>query len=575
VNLRREATALLAITLAIACDPSRASDPRRLPDVEHPQRDAKPDDNDEGSDGGNGTTSVPGERASDAHAEPTPPAVDAGLGASPPDAGLLKPEGVECNGLFCDVFATCEGADEPTCECAPGLQGDGQRCEDVDECQQAEPVCSANSTCHNTFASYTCSCNVGYVREGDTCVVDSTCVNSPCDEAATCQEVDGNLRCDCDDGSFGNGFFCAPDDTCADAPCGAEGECVAVDDDTRGHVCLCPLGFAGDSQCMACGEELKLEDPALERAVRRQLGRSEEDERPILVADLAGNTTLNAARFGVTNLSGLECWPTLRSVDLSYNEELDTRGVSALGALNQLLDLRLDCTHVTDLQVLSGHTRLHSLSLNVLNCDEPTTIETDAPLASLGQLEVLDLRGQKLAGGSGLGKLHNLRTLWFGYNELRHVSELPDLPLLRELDVSFNQLEGLDTLGRFSRLQYLNVSNNQLTDLDVTTQLARLGFLNASDNRITELPDWQNQRDLRELNLSNNRISSVAGLQQLSQLRWVNIAANSVTNLSALVHGSLRGTLVIAGNPLACSEQASIIATLRSVGIDLQGGCVP
>jgi Calcium-binding EGF domain/Leucine rich repeat/EGF-like domain/Leucine Rich repeat len=564
--MQRRITILLSLTVALlsACAEEHASYLARSDD-DHPGAGVS-------ADGGRDAGASVGRSQVNPGAEPSnsafTPNLDAGASVE-----TLAP-GVSCANLVCDVFATCEGEKEPRCTCAQGLEGDGQRCADIDECQQAEPACAAHATCRNTFGSYSCDCNQGYVRDGDGCVADAACADSPCAPSATCSEVAGALTCECEAGSFGNGFRCTAQDACADEPCGEGGVCTTVAGQEPGYTCACKLGFFGVTECSACGSVLELYDPELERAVRQQLGRSDEDSGLISLLELSEHTTLNASDFGVRSLEGLECWSTLQVLDLSYNDELTTDAAQALASLTQLTELRLDCSQVTDLSYLLGHPRLQVLRANVLNCAESVPLNDVALLGSLPRLEVLDLRGQKLSDASFLAELRNLRSLWLGYNELNSLDDFARLPLLRELDLSYNQISSVDALDRFPRLEYLNVTGNHLTSLQATAELPQLRELSASENRLRSLPDWQSSSELRELNVSYNQVTSAESLENLSQVTWVNLAGNALATLAPLLGGTLRGTLVVAGNPLPCETARAQIGELRGLGIDVQGECV-
>lgn len=539
-------------------------------DVKTPAYTDDPEDvRDAGADGttanGTGTKVNPGKTSGSGTVDPK----DAGT--NPNESP--EPVGVSCAELTCSVYATCVGGADPKCACASGLEGDGQRCEDVNECE--ESPCGENATCHNTFGAYFCSCNPGYVLEDDSCVPESACEDSPCDANATCSDDNGAVTCSCDEGTFGNGYYCVEQDACADEPCGENGTCITVANAEAAYVCACELGFAGTAECTACGTHLELRDAKLEAAVRRQLGLSEDDANPIALEDLRLYTSLDVSRADVKDLSGLQCWSTLQSLDLSYNDKLTSNNVGALKQLNALTQLKLDCSGVTDLSILAGHPHLRSLSANVLNCEDPALLDSLEPLKSLPQLEVLDVRGQGLTDGSAATGLRNLRELWFGYNQLESLEQLSDLPLLRELDVSFNRLEDLDGLLQFPRLQYLNLNSNRLRDLKSTTALGALKALNASGNRVKELPNWVNNRALRELDLSYNELSSVQALAALEQLTLVDVSSNAITTLAPLRDGELRGTVFVFGNPLSCETEAPVMAELRTLGLAVKGECEP
>ncbi|OUC47156.1 putative calcium binding EGF domain protein, partial [Trichinella nativa] len=60
------------------------------------------------------------------------------------------------------------GAPVIRCQCMVGYKGDGEKCEDVDECE-AENVCDPNADCLNVPGSYHCQCREGYSGNGTTC----------------------------------------------------------------------------------------------------------------------------------------------------------------------------------------------------------------------------------------------------------------------------------------------------------------------------------------------------------------------------------------------------------------------
>ncbi|XP_077974758.1 IgGFc-binding protein-like [Styela clava] len=56
---------------------------------------------------------------------------------------------------------------------------------------------------------FTCTCLDGYIRDGRNCRR-PTCSDDPCDEDATCSEDDGLIQCKCNQGYQGDGYFCGP-----------------------------------------------------------------------------------------------------------------------------------------------------------------------------------------------------------------------------------------------------------------------------------------------------------------------------------------------------------------------------
>ncbi|KAM1917223.1 hypothetical protein ACFX13_036849 [Malus domestica] len=73
------------------------------------------------------------------------------------------------NGLH---FSACSNSESSGCKCPQGFQGDGHKCEDIDECK-AHTACQCDGcSCKNTWGGYNCKCKAGqlYMKEQDTCI---------------------------------------------------------------------------------------------------------------------------------------------------------------------------------------------------------------------------------------------------------------------------------------------------------------------------------------------------------------------------------------------------------------------
>ena len=120
------------------------------------------------------------------------------------------------------------------------FSGDGESCEDVDECASDDSnLCQGE--CINEAGSYSCSCGAGYVLIGAYgCGDIDECNDSPCDANASCNNIDGGYECSCNAGYSGDGASCSDVDECADSPCSADGKCSNTD---GGFECACNRGF--------------------------------------------------------------------------------------------------------------------------------------------------------------------------------------------------------------------------------------------------------------------------------------------------------------------------------------------
>ena len=67
----------------------------------------------------------------------------------------------ECFGVLnnCHEKAFCTNSEATfNCECNKGYEGDGKKCDDIDECLQ-EDICPEHAICENSDGSYDCHCD--------------------------------------------------------------------------------------------------------------------------------------------------------------------------------------------------------------------------------------------------------------------------------------------------------------------------------------------------------------------------------------------------------------------------------
>ncbi|XP_052261338.1 mucin-like protein [Dreissena polymorpha] len=140
--------------------------------------------------------------------------------------------------------------------CPLGLQGNGQDCQDVDECLQTTPkVC--DQICTNKVGSYTCSCNSGYMLQPDlkTCLDYDECAlnEDDCDSAATCTNTVGSFNCTCKTGYSGTGISgeCADVNECTSLskPCPDNSTCT---NNEGSFTCPCDAGYQYNSVSGKC-----------------------------------------------------------------------------------------------------------------------------------------------------------------------------------------------------------------------------------------------------------------------------------------------------------------------------------
>uniref|UniRef100_A0A3Q2CM74 Nidogen 2a (osteonidogen) n=1 Tax=Cyprinodon variegatus TaxID=28743 RepID=A0A3Q2CM74_CYPVA len=118
----------------------------------------------------------------------------------------------------CDTTAQCIPLEGQAfrCQCATGYRGDGQNCNDIDECAEGLSSCGEHSQCLNLPGTHRCQCQSGFESsyDGHTCVDIDECSSSPCHINARCINDLGSFQCQCLPEYYGDGFQCSPRSGC-------------------------------------------------------------------------------------------------------------------------------------------------------------------------------------------------------------------------------------------------------------------------------------------------------------------------------------------------------------------------
>ncbi|XP_030401286.1 CD97 antigen-like isoform X2 [Gopherus evgoodei] len=81
------------------------------------------------------------------------------LESSPPDCGRNG----NCNNVPGSYYCTCIDGYEPNSGKANFTHASENSCQDIDECKKTPDICGPKATCINSYGSYLCECQAGYV----------------------------------------------------------------------------------------------------------------------------------------------------------------------------------------------------------------------------------------------------------------------------------------------------------------------------------------------------------------------------------------------------------------------------
>ncbi|CAH1775918.1 unnamed protein product [Owenia fusiformis] len=161
--------------------------------------------------------------------------------------------------VVCENIIECEKRQfcnsNNVCECSKGFQLINGTCEDINECDTDEVLCSGElQTCGNTEGSYVCTCTEGYKMEGNTCIDIDECLENfdDCKEPTKCVNQPGAYRCECISGfttivTSDGDVQCEDIDECTNGEpnCDINAECK---NKPGSYDCKCNEGFEGTGE---------------------------------------------------------------------------------------------------------------------------------------------------------------------------------------------------------------------------------------------------------------------------------------------------------------------------------------
>ncbi|RZJ34888.1 MAG: T9SS type A sorting domain-containing protein [Flavobacterium sp.] len=238
----------------------------------------------------------------------------------------------------------------------------------------------------------------------------------------------------------------------------------------------------------------------------------------IQLAEAAVIDSLNVYSAGISNLTGIASFTSLKKLDCS-NNIITTAPIAGMAQLKIFL---------------AGYNNLSAINLT-----------------GLTSLEKADLMNNQLTS-LNLAGLSNLKWLRVGSNHLTALDP-SSLASLEFLDCVQNQITSLP-VGGLSNLQILYCSYNQIPTLNLTG-LSSLQTLYCYGNQLTTL-DCTPLTSLIDMHCGSNQLSSL-NISGLNQLKNVDCGINNLTSLDASNLPSLE--------MLYCSLNIGIALTMNNL----------
>ena len=176
----------------------------------------------------------------------------------------------------------------------------------------------------------------------------------------------------------------------------------------------------------------------------------------------------------------------------------------------------------------------HSGLLKLSISHDITDITEIKGLGEIANVELLELKNNKISEIKGLDTLKNLKELNLFENQITEIKGLENLTNLEYLQLGRNKIKEIKGLENLTNLKNLYLSNNQISEIKRLENLTNLQCLSLSENQITEIKGLDNLTKLEVLTLGSNHISEIKGLDKLNKLRTLQLHENQITEIKGL-----------------------------------------
>jgi Leucine-rich repeat (LRR) protein len=283
----------------------------------------------------------------------------------------------------------------------------------------------------------------------------------------------------------------------------------------------------------------------------------------VLNSDITNVTALNVSNSAITDLSGLEGFTALKTLNCANNlvTRINISQNSALTTLDCSNNTNLTCIQVANIDAAKTAitTSQEAKDKFSLDCNSYTLIpdaDFEKTLISMGYDTVVD--GKVLT--KNINTIKSLELPW--YNNIKDITGIQDFTSLTSLNIYSIDISTLD-VSKNINLTTLNCSSTGLTSLDVSKNI-NLTSLNCSSIGLTSL-DLSKNTKLIDLNCSSNQLTTL-DLSNNIALETVNCSYNKLANLNVNKNIALK-SLYCSSNLLSAIDVSNNPA-LTTLGCD-------
>lgn len=265
----------------------------------------------------------------------------------------------------------------------------------------------------------------------------------------------------------------------------------------------------------------------------------------ILNSSIAGLKTLDVSNSSITDLTGIQQFKALISLNVSNNllKSIDLSQSSNLKTLNCSSNTSLTCIQVADIAYATNNwTTTKDAAANFsLDCRPYTLIPDTKFEARLIALKVDDVADGKVL----TSKINVVTDINLSSSSITNLTGIQDFTSLTRLNINFNNLSSLD-ISKNKKLTSLSCYSNKLSSVDLSQNTA-LVSLSISSNKIQSI-DVSKNTLLTSLEVYGNQLSSL-DVSKNTVLTSLDCSQNTLTSLDLSKNTALN-YLNCSSNPL-------------------------
>lgn len=305
--------------------------------------------------------------------------------------------------------------------------------------------------------------------------------------------------------------------------------------------------------------DLYFPDLGLESAIRETTGQY--DNQPISLGDVYCIDGLDAAKYNITDLTGIKYLRNLTKLDISENKLTSLQPLSQ----NRLLEIAaINDNQIEDLAPLSALKNLRTITL------DHNQISNLAPLSVLSKLENVSLDNNRITNLTPLVNMTNLRNLTLYKNQISNMTPLAGLYRLQGLEIDHNLITAIPSLHLLDSLQSINLSNNPISNPYNLSKARHLQSITIDSCEISYFPNLPAMDSLRSLSVKFNKISTLADLTGMPLVRNLALMGNRLQEIDQLRFLDSLRVLDLDNNQLDCKlklspfKKLSILSAVRN-----------